>query len=303
MGPVEWGLLLLLSFLWGGSFNLIQLALRELPPFTLVCLRMIITTAALAAVAVALGHSLSQPWRVWRSFAIMGLLNSLVPHSLNAWGQTQITSGLAAVLNASAPMFTVIFAHYFLRDERMNALKIAGVLTGIAGVAVIIGPSALRGVSPALFGELALVLASMSMAMAGVFGRSLKGVPPLLSATGQAAWTTLFLLPLALVTDHPWQLPMPGMVTWLSVAGIALGGTALGYTIYYRLLATSGATNLLLVTFLNPVTALLLGAFFLAEIIEPRQVAGMTLIAMGLAAIDGRIIAWIGARLFGKRTG
>ncbi|MBM3346856.1 MAG: DMT family transporter, partial [Betaproteobacteria bacterium] len=245
MGPAEWGLLLLLSVLWGGTFNLIQLALRELPPFTLVCLRMIITTVALAAVAVALGHSLAQPWRVWRSFAIMGLVNSLIPHSLNAWGQTQITSGLAAVLNASTPMFTVVFAHYFLRDERMSVLKVTGVLTGIAGVVVIIGAGVLRGASPALLGELALLLAAMSMAMAAVFGRSLAGVSPLLSATGQAAWTTLFLLPFALVTDRPWLLPMPGTVTWLSVAGIALGGTALGYTIYYRLLATSGATNLL----------------------------------------------------------
>lgn len=302
MSLTEWAMLLLLGFLWGGSFNLIQVALRELPPFTLVCVRMILTTAVLAAVAIALGHSLAQPWRVWRSFAIMGLLNNFLPHSLNAYGQTQISSGLAAVLNAAAPLFTVVFAHFFLRDEPMSASKIAGVLSGIAGVAVIIGPDALGGISLAVLGELAVVIASMSMAMAGVFGRSLKGVPPILSATGQAAWTLVFLIPLALVTDHPWALPMPGVLTWLCVAGIALGGTALGYTIYFRLLATTGATNLLLVTFLNPVTALLLGALFLGEIVAPRHMAGMALIAAGLAAIDGRLLAWARARAFGAQA-
>jgi len=297
MTRLDWGLLVLLSFLWGGSFNLIQLALREMPPITLVCLRMLITTAVMAVIVVALGHSLAQPWRTWRSFAIMGFLNNLLPHLMNAWGQTQITSGLAAVLTACVPLFTVVFAHFFLRDERMTLLKISGVLCGIAGVAVIIGPDALRGVGLKVLGQLALVLAAMSIAMAGVFGRSMKGIPPMLSATGQAASTLIILVPLMLINDRPWELPMPGTVTWLSVAGIALGGTALGYTIYFRLLASSGATNLALVTFLNPVTALLLGALFLHEVVEPRHVTGMVLIGLGLAAIDGRILAWANRRV------
>ena len=116
----------------------------------------------------------------------------------------------------------------------------------------------------------------------------MQGITPLLSATGQVATTLVILIPLMMFHDRSWELPMPGTATWLSVAGIALGGTALGYTIYFRLLATAGATNIAMVTFLNPITALLLGTLFLHEIIEPRHLAGMLLIGAGLAAIDGR---------------
>jgi drug/metabolite transporter (DMT)-like permease len=296
MGPKEWALLFLLGFLWGGSFNLIQLALREMQPFTLVCIRMLITTAALGAVVVAMGQSFAQPWRIWGNFAAMGFLNNLFPHLMNAYGQTQIPSGLAAVLTACVPLFTVVFAHFLLRDERITALKVAGVLSGIVGVAVIIGPDALRGLGLKVLGQLALVFAAMSIAMAGIYGRRMKGIPPLLSATGQAATTLIVLVPLMLIHDRPWELPMPGTTTWLSVAGIALGGTALGYTIYFRLLATAGATNIAMVTFLNPITALLLGTIFLHEIIEPRHLAGMLLIGTGLAAIDGRPFRFLARR-------
>lgn len=289
MGPVEWALLVLLGFLWGGSFNLIQLALREMQPFTLVCVRMLITTVVMMAIAISMGHSLAQPWRVWGNFAVMGFLNNLFPHMMNAYGQTQIPSGLAAVLTACVPLFTVVFAHFLLRDERITTLKVAGVLSGIAGVAVIIGPDALRGLGLKVLGQLALVFAAMSIAMAGIYGRRMQGIPPLLSATGQAASTLVILVPVMLIHDRPWELPMPGTTTWLSVAGIALGGTALGYTIYFRLLTTAGATNIALVTFINPITALLLGTIFLHEIIEPRHIAGMLLIGAGLAAIDGRV--------------
>jgi drug/metabolite transporter (DMT)-like permease len=292
MGPLDWTLLLLLGFLWGGSFNLIQVALRELPPLTLVALRVTLSAAVLYAVARIAGHSMALPWNIWQSFAVMGLLNNLLPHTLNAYGQTQIGSGLAAILTASTPLFAVVFAHLFTRDERMTVFKAAGVLAGIAGVAVIIGADALQGVGLKVLGQFAVLLAAMSGAMAGVFGRRLRGVPALVSATGQTAWTLLFMLPIALIADWPWQLPMPGPTTWLAVAGIALGGTVLGYIIFFRLLARVGATNLLLVTFLNPITALLLGALFLGEIIEARHLAGMGLIALGLVAIDGRVFAW-----------
>ena len=197
----------------------------------------------------------------------MGLLNNAIPFCLIVWGQTHIASGLAAILNATTPMFTVVVAHVLTDDERMTRNRLAGLLIGLAGVVVIIGPGALQSLGSDVLAQVAVLAAAVSYAFAGVFGRRFRrlGVAPMAASTGQVIASTAILLPLALLVDRPWTLPMPSAETWAAIFGTAALSTALGYILYFRILETAGATNLLLVTFLIPVSAILLGALVLGE--------------------------------------
>ena len=222
----------------------------------------------------------------------MGLLNNAIPFSLIVWGQTHIASGLAAILNASTPLFTVVAAHLLTFDERLTGKRLAGVLIGFAGVVTMIGPAALRGLGSDILAQVAILCAAVSYAGAGIFGRRFNrmGVPPLATATGQVTASTLVLLPVALVVDRPWTLAIPNATVWGAVLGLALLSTSLAYVLYFRILASAGATNLLLVTFLIPLSAILLGGLILGEHLAPRHDVGMALIGCGLAAIDGRLL-------------
>ena len=291
MGVTEWMLLLVLGTLWGGSYFFGKVALAELPPFTVAICRLGLAAGVLNAVARAGGHRLPGSFPAWRAFCIMGLLNNVIPMSLILWGQIRIGSGLAAVLNASTPLFTVVLAHVSTLDERMTPNRIGGVLFGLAGVTVMIGPAALGGFQSDLAAQLAVLGAAVSYACAGIFGRRFAGAPPLVTAAGQVTASTLTLLPLSLAVDRPWLLPVPNMKIWAAVVALAFLCTAVAYVIYFRILAASGASNLLLVTLLMPVSAIVLGTTVLGERLDPRQLVGMALIAVGLAAIDGRALA------------
>ena len=211
--------------------------------------------------------------RTWVAFAGMALLNNVLPFVLIVWGQHRIASGLASILNATTPLFTVLVAHWLTSDERLNPLKAAGVMVGFAGAAVMIGPDALAGLASSVLAQLACLGGALSYAFAGVFGRRFRrmGVPPLATAAGQVAASTVLLLPIMLVADRPWTLAMPHPATWGAVLGVGLLSTALGYVLYFRILATAGATNLLLVTFLIPASAILLGVLILGEVLMPRH--------------------------------
>src|SRR5499427_4753963 len=289
MGATDWLLLLALGALWGGSYFFGKVALAQLAPFSVAAGRLGLAAVVLHMVVRIASPGLPRAWRAWRAFWVMGLLNNVVPMSLILWGQTRIGSGLAAILNASTPLFTVLLAHCFTRDERLTSAKIAGVLFGLGGVAVMIGPEALGGARGHLLAQFAMLGAAVSYACAGIFGRRFAGTPPLVTATGQVTASGLTLLALSFVVDQPWRLAVPGFRTWAAVAALAVLCTALAYVIYFRILATSGASNLLLVTLLMPVNAVLLGIVFLGEHVEPKHLAGMALIAAGLAGIDGRL--------------
>ena len=284
MGPMEWLLLLALSVLWGGSFFFAEVALAELPPLTVVAGRVALAAVALRIMLRARGDALPTDRRSWAAFAAMGALNNAIPFTSIVWAQTEITSGLASILNAATPLFTVLLAH------RLTWNRLAGVLLGFAGVAVMIGWEALAGFSLHVAAELAVLAATVSYACAGIFGRRFKGQPPLVTAAGQLTASSLMMLPLAVIVDRPWLLAPPGLVSLGAIVGLALLCTALAYVIFFRILAAAGATNLLLVTLLIPVSAMSLGAGFLGEVLEARQLAGMALIALGLALIDGRIL-------------
>jgi drug/metabolite transporter (DMT)-like permease len=293
MRTSDWILLLALGMLWGGSFFFAAVALAELPPFTIVLNRVGIAAIVLWLLMRMLRRRLPGDGASWRAFAVMGALNNLVPFSLIVWGQSHIASGLAAILNAMTPLFAVLLAHVLTADERLNPGKLAGVIFGLLGVAVVVGPDALTGIGAGVLGELACLAAALCYACAGLYGRRFgrMGLTPLATAAGQVTATTAMLLPIALIVDRPWLLPLPGAATAGAVLGSALLCTALGYVVYFRLLASAGATNLLLVTFFIPASAILLGALVLGEQLAARHFTGMALIALGLAAIDGRLVA------------
>ena len=300
MEPFEWLLLLVLSVLWGGSFFFIGVAVKVLPPLTIVALRVGLAAVTLNLIVRATGLRMPKKWLYWKAFLSMGLLNNLIPFCLIVWGQMHIASGLASIFNATTPLFTVIVAHIFTKDEKMSGGRMFGLLVGFVGVAVIIGLDSLGGLGANVLAQFAILGAALSYSFAGVYGRRFKGmgVAPLVTATGQVTASTLLLAPLALFVDQPWTLAMPGLGVWAALAGLALVSTALAYIIYFRLLATAGATNLLLVTFLIPVSAILLGVAFLGESLAGKDFIGMGLICLGLAAIDGRIFCFFQRKLF-----
>jgi drug/metabolite transporter (DMT)-like permease len=296
----EWAMLLALSGVWGGSFFFNAVAVQALPVLTIVAVRVGLAALILLAVLPLLGVALPRGAAAWRAFAVMGLLNNAVPFSLIVWGQAHIASGLASILNATTPLFVVLLAHRLTADERLTGPRLAGVVLGLGGVAAMVGPAALGGLGTGVVAQLACLGAAVSYALAGIFGRRFRtmGVAPLAAATGQVVASSVLLVPLALLVDRPWALPAPGAGPLLALLGLAALATAFAYWLYFRLLASAGATNLLLVTLLVPPVAIGLGALALGEVLAPRHALGLGLIAAGLACIDGRVLR----RLMPSRT-
>lgn len=292
MTPLEWGLLVTLSVLWGGSFFFVGVAVNELPSLTIVALRVALAAPVLLAICQVTGVRLPRSRAAWTALVGMSVLNNVAPFVLIVWGQSHLASGIASILNATTPLFAVVLAHCLTADERMSASRAFGVLVGFLGVAVMTGGAALEALDVGVLAQLAILIAALCYACAGVFGRRFRamGVAPLAAATAQTIAASVILVPMTLVADQPWMLPRPSMSTIGAVGGLALLSTALAYTLYFRILATAGATNLLLVTFLIPVSAILLGVLMLGETLQAEQIAGMALIGVGLAAVDER--AW-----------
>ena len=296
LGRVEWLLLIALSVLWGGSFFFVEVALTDLPPLTVVFGRVGVAAIVLLGYVLATGRTIPASPRLWLGFLAMGALNGLIPYTLIVWGQVRIDSGLAAILIAMTPLFTVLLAARLTSEEPLTLPRIGGVALGVVGVGFLVGPDALRGLSAAEVGQGAVLLAALSYACAGIYGRrSMRGVSPIVAATGQITASTVLVAPLALIVDRPWTLE-PGLATAGAILGIAVLSTAVAYLIYFRVLATAGATNVLLVTFLQPIGALALGALVLGEALSWNLFAGMALIFAGIAAMDGRPLRLVSRR-------
>jgi drug/metabolite transporter (DMT)-like permease len=288
----EWGLLALLSLLWGGSFFFIGVAVKELPPLTLAALRVGLAALILWASAPLTSAAPPRNGKALAALALLGLGNNALPFALIAWGQTHLAAGLASILNAATPLFAVLVAHVFTAEEKLSRFKIIGTAAGMAGVAWVIGPDLLWGQAKVnAWAEGAVLLAALSYAASAVFARRVRalGLKPLDVATGQATAGAIYLVPLALFVDAPWSLPVPSPAVVASVFAIAGLCTALAYVVYFRILSGAGATNVLLVTLLAPATSVVLGALFLHERLLVRQFFGFALIAIGLAFIDGRL--------------
>ncbi|NJM33475.1 MAG: DMT family transporter [Rhodomicrobium sp.] len=294
MGAREWALVVCLYILWGGAFFLAAVAVKEIAPFTLAFLRMALAALALGVTAWLMGYRLPHGRGVWAGFAFIGAVGTAMPFSLIYWGQTEITGGLASILNATTPFFTIVAAHFFTRDERFTWRRFLGVGAGFAGVAVIIGPSAFGIGDYSLLAEAAIVAAALCYAIVIVFAKRFRDLPPLIIACGQLSFGALTILPLALIFDDSMARPSPSLAAIAAVIGIALLCTALAFILYFEILRVAGATNVALVTLLVPVSAILLGGIILGESLEARQLAGLALIALGLMIIDGRLLKLVG---------
>ena len=298
MNGSDWLIMLVLAVIWGGAFFFIGVAVRDVPPLTYVWLRVTIAAVALWIFVKARGGTLDLPRQVWGSIVLLAVLNNALPFTLFGWGQTHIASGLASILNATTPIWGVLVAHFFTVDERMNPRKIAGVLLGFGGVATMIGPSLLSDIGSSALAQLACVGAALSYAFAGVWARRFKrlGISPLSITTGQLTAAAVVMLPVSMIAEHPWTRALPPVSAWAAITALAVLCTAFGYVLYFKLIDGAGATNAMLVTLLVPPVAILLGGLFLGETLAPQDFAGLALIALGLAAIDGRMLRILSER-------
>ena len=297
MSTSDWSILAVLSLLWGGSFYFLALALKGLPPFTIVLCRVGFAAILLSLYMQFIGQKLPTGLKIWTSFFIVAFFANALPFVMFAYGQQSISSGLASILNATTPLWGVLVAHFFTDDERATPGKMGGVMLGIVGVVVMTGSDALAGLGGNVLGQAACLVATLAYAIAGVYSRRFKGmgITPLAVSTGQLTAAALLVLPLALVFEQPWTLSTPSASVIWGIIGLVTLSTTFAYVLFFRLIETAGASNTLLVTFLIPVTAILLGVFALGETLLSKHLVGMALIALGLAAIDGRPVGWLQA--------
>ena len=291
MGLVEWTMLVLLSMLWGGSYYFVEIALLEWSPLLIVGVRVFVASIVIWGIVLAAGLPIPRSLSAWMAFFWMGLLNNVFPFLLIVWGQKEIESGLAGILTAAAPIFSVIVAGVWLKDEPVTRPKLLGAVLGLIGVAVLIGPNALAGLDVNLLAQVAVLGAALSYAFAGVYARRFTrmNVDPVVAAAGQLLMSSFIMILLVFTFDSPAELIESSAKVWTAVIVMAIFSTALAYILYFRLLATAGATNAILVTLLIPVTAILLGAVFLDERLQWLHFLGMAVIALGLSVIDGRL--------------
>lgn len=295
MSRSQWFLLICLSVIWGGSFLFVAVAVRELPPLTIVFVRVLIAAAILVPLTAVIGYALPRTVTGWRDYAVMAVLNNVLPFTLIVWGQQFITTGLASVLNATVPLWAVFLAHIFATED-ITKQRLAGVVTGIAGVAVLVGPEALGGNRAGVLGMLAMLAATLCYGLSSVWARRFKGTPPIVSAASQLTCSTVILLPLAGFFDQLWGLAIPSTPALVSLIGLGVLSTALAYVMLFHIMTVSGPSNAMLVTLHIPVSAVLLGHVVLAEPLLLRHIAGGIVIGIALLVIDGRVIAWLRGR-------
>lgn len=292
MRTLDWVLLFTLSFLWGGSFFFNEIALRELPVLTIVAARVTLAASVLWLLVFLNGYELPKIARHWLWFLIMGIANNAIPFSLLVFAQQELTAGLTSILNATTPFFIVVVIALFIRGESVSRTKIAGLVIGLSGVILMLGPDIIGTDTTSITRQLAVLLAALAYALAGLYGRRFHaaGIKPLVAAAGQVTMSAALLVPAALTMDGMPSLMTAGPTTWMAVSALAVFSTAVAYVLYFRILSSAGSVNLMLVTFLMPVTALLLGTYLLSEPVRLIEIGGMVVIGIALIIIDGRLL-------------
>jgi drug/metabolite transporter (DMT)-like permease len=285
----DWIMLVLLSILWGGTFFFVAVALKEVAPMTLVLMRCVIAALVLAPVLWLLGYTFPNTREGWHDFVIMAILNNVIPFGLIFYGQKIIPSGLAAVLNATTPLMSLLVVR-FIAGEAWSANKLPGVLIGLAGVGVLVGPEAFGGATLGnALGMLACLGATIAYGVSGLWSRRLKAYPALVSAASQMICSALLLIPIAGVSDRFWTIGMPSHTVLLAIVALGVLSTALAYILFFEIIRRAGALNAMLVTLLIPFTSITLGALYLGETLSTRQFAGAAIIGLSLLVIDGRL--------------
>lgn len=289
----SWALLFALALLWSASFIFVKIAGNEIPVITFVLLRVALAALVLHAFVLLSGRRYPREPRMLIRYAVMGLINNALPFALIVYAIARIGAGSASILNATSPIFALLVAHVATLDEKITPAKLIGILLGVGGVAAMVGPEAMTGLTANIVAVSAMLLASLSYGIAAVFGRGFRGIDASVSAACQLTASTLLLLPVALIVDKPWTLAMPSATALGATLGIAILSTALGYVLYFSLILRAGGTNAVLVTLLIPVGSVFFAWALLGEAFTPAEAAGMLLIGLGLVVIDGRALRLI----------
>lgn len=291
MSLINWFMLALLGAIWGGSFLFAKVAVAEIPPLMLVLLRVGIAAATLHFILRLRGERFQDHLSLTGAFLVMGFLNNVVPFSLLFVGQTELSAGLASILNGTTPIFTFVIAAVFLRQEPVKLHRAAGVAIGFLGVAVMLLPTLTGGGDDPLWAQLACLGAAVSYACAAAFAKRFRDTPPMISATGQLTASTLIMLPIVLLGAAAWSPGDTSLIAWANVAALGVLATAGAYLLYFRLLASAGATNASLVTLIVPASAILFGYLLLGERLSGTQLFGFAMLIAGLIVLDGRIFS------------
>jgi drug/metabolite transporter (DMT)-like permease len=289
----SWAMIAAMSLLWGSAFLLIEIGLRTIEPNTLVFLRMAIAAPFMLLFLTLTNERLPRGWRSWQQLFVLGALNAAFPFILFFWGQQYLDSGYASILNATTPLWGVVVAHFLTDDEKATPLRILGVLLGLGGIIVMVGPEAMKGLSNSLLAQIACIVSTLFYGYAAIYGRRLgqSSMTPMVVATGQVMTAGLIMVPVMLWFDRPWERPIPSTESLLAALALGIPATAIAYIFYFKTIDRAGATNAMLVAFIMPVIAVLLGIAFLGEVLTGGQVIGAALIAAGLIAIDGRLLS------------
>ncbi len=292
--------LLFLAALWGPSFLFIKVAVQEIPPLTMAGGRVGLASLLLFAILKIQGRRVSHHRRgVWKHFAFAGAVGNAVPFVLFNWGELHIDSAVASILNGTTPLFTLLIAHFFTRDDRLTRNKMTGAFIGFGGLLVLVGPSLLAGVQASSLGLLAVTAAALCYGVAIVYSRRyLRGLPALVAPTAQLGYAALFLTPLSLLFERPLSLPMPSWAALGSLLALTVLGTSIAFVVYFRLLESIPASQLSMVTYLVPVFGILLGVTVLDERLEWNSYAGCVLILLGVMGVNGylsvaKIAGWM----------
>lgn len=280
--------ILLLAALWGPSFLFIKIAVAEIPPITLVTVRIGLAAVTLYIILRAQGRRLPSWGSIWRHFAFMGFFANALPFVFFSWGEQYVDSALASILNGTTPIFTVVLAHFLVADDRMTPAKLTGTLLGFAGLLAIVGPALGTGVQAEMLGLLAMAAAASCYAVTIIYSRRhLRGLPPLVAPTAQLLMATLFLLPVSLGLERPYTLSLPSFPAIASLLTLSFMGTAVAFVVYYHIIERMNATDLAMVTYLMPVFGVALGIIVLGEQPGWTAYAGSVLILLGVMTVNG----------------
>jgi drug/metabolite transporter (DMT)-like permease len=278
-------LLLVLGAIWGSSYLFIKITVAEVPVMTLVAGRLLLAAIILWILLWALRKPIPRSRSAWGAYAVMGFFSGTLPYALISWGELYIPSSLAALLQATMPIFTVILAHFLANDEPMSRIRALGVAIGFLGVGILILPDLRQGLHGNFLGQLAIVASSVSYAGATIFARKrMRGQLPLASTMGQLTMGALFTLPLSLVVDRPFNLSpsLPAIASWL---GLIVLGTVVAYVVYYLLIESTSATFVSTVTYIIPIVGLFLGALVLKEPLTTTLLGSSALILLGVLLV------------------
>jgi drug/metabolite transporter (DMT)-like permease len=277
-------LLLVLATLWGASYTFIKLGVATIPPVTLIAARTMIAGLLLLAILRLRGIALPADARLWRRFAFQALMNSVLPFTLIAWAEQTVDAGLAAILNATSPIFTFLLTWMLTRHEPAGLRKLFGVAAGIAGIVCIIGVNSLQGFGHEIAAQLSIVAATVCYAVAAIFGRNFKGLDPMLPAAGSLLSGAMVLVPVSQIVDRPWTLA-PSVASMAALFGLAIFSTALAFVIYFRLLKRLGSVGTTSQAYLRVPIGVLIGVALLGETVAPSAGIGLVLVVLGVAAM------------------